>query len=78
MYVLPDIPQFHAKIESPIVEVYSRDAIGGFRTALAVEIPLMILALSTVALRLYSRLAIKKKLAPDDVLILLGAVSLRN
>jgi hypothetical protein len=50
-------------------------ATGGYRTALAVEIPLMTLALVTVVLRLYSRLTIKRKLAADDVLIIMGLVS---
>ncbi|KAF2010119.1 hypothetical protein BU24DRAFT_316873, partial [Aaosphaeria arxii CBS 175.79] len=39
---------------------------------LATELPLMILATSTVALRLWSRLAVKRMLAVDDVLITLG------
>jgi len=34
----------------------------------------MVLALSTVIPRVYSRLAIKRKIAPDDVLIMLGTV----
>ncbi|CAG5162507.1 uncharacterized protein ALTATR162_LOCUS6231 [Alternaria atra] len=47
----------------------------GFKTALAVEVPLMVLALSTVILRVYSRLAIKRKIAPDDILIMLGTAA---
>ncbi|KAG9194758.1 hypothetical protein G6011_04793 [Alternaria panax] len=43
--------------------------------ALAVEVPLMALALTTVVLRVYSRLAIKRKIAPDDILIMLGTVA---
>jgi hypothetical protein len=45
-----------------------------YTTALAVEIPLLILAVTTVALRVFSRLAIKRKLAADDILIILGTV----
>ncbi|KAF2651764.1 hypothetical protein K491DRAFT_606257 [Lophiostoma macrostomum CBS 122681] len=41
-------------------------------TTLAVEIPLMVFALATVMVRLYSRLAVKRKLAADDVLIVCG------
>ncbi|RYO28499.1 hypothetical protein AA0111_g6627 [Alternaria arborescens] len=59
----------------PIVEVNAGDATSGFKTALAVEVPLMVLALSTVILRVYSRLAIKRKIAPDDVLIMLGTAA---
>ncbi|KAF2108062.1 hypothetical protein BDV96DRAFT_470086, partial [Lophiotrema nucula] len=39
---------------------------------LAVEIPLMLLAISVVGLRVYSRITIKRQLAVDDVLILCG------
>lgn len=42
---------------------------------LAVEIPLMFFAITTVLLRLYSRLRVKKQLAVDDVLIVCGLVS---
>ncbi|KAF1993017.1 hypothetical protein P154DRAFT_451337 [Amniculicola lignicola CBS 123094] len=42
------------------------------RVILAVEIPLMVLALCTVGLRVYSRLSIKKKLATCDILIVCG------
>lgn len=51
-----------------------RDATGGYTTALAVEIPLLVLAFITVTLRVFSRLAIKRKLAADDILIILGTV----
>ena len=44
------------------------------RTMLAVEIPLILLAIFTVALRVYSRLGIKRKLAVDDGLIICGTV----
>jgi hypothetical protein len=74
MYTVPDVWEFHAMIAQPIVNVNTGDATKGFRVALAVEVPLMILALSTVVLRVYSRLAIKRKLAPDDILIMLGTV----
>ena len=43
-------------------------------TTLAVEVPLMVLAVCTVVLRVCSRLAVKKKLALDDILIMLGTV----
>jgi hypothetical protein len=75
MYTVPDASGFHAAKAHPIVNVDAGDATKGFTIALAVEVPLVLLALSTVVLRLYSRLAIKKKLAPDDILILLGTVS---
>ena len=39
------------------------------RTMLAVEIPLIILAIGTVVLRVYSRVRVKRKLAADDILI---------
>ncbi|KAF2738929.1 FAD/NAD(P)-binding domain-containing protein [Polyplosphaeria fusca] len=42
------------------------------RVVLAVEIPLVLLAISTVALRVYSRLTIKRRLAVDDILIICG------
>lgn len=74
MYTVPDFAEFHATIAQPIVNVDYGDPTGGFRTALAVEIPLMILALSTVVARVYSRLTIKRKLAADDILIMLGTV----
>lgn len=66
--------EFHPTITQPIVNVDAGDATNSFRTALAVEVPLMVLAISTVVLRVYSRLAIKKRLAADDILILLGTV----
>ncbi|CAN9277369.1 unnamed protein product [Alternaria alternata] len=75
MYVLPDIQDVHVTMTQPIVEVNAGDATRGFKTALAVEVPLMVLALSTVILRVYSRLAIKRKIAPDDVLIMLGTAA---
>jgi hypothetical protein len=78
MYTVPDGWEFHATKAQPIVMVNAEDATRGFKVALAVEVPLMILALSTVALRLYSRLAIKRKLAPDDILIMLGTVCSPN
>lgn len=40
----------------------------------AVEIPLLILALSTVVLRAWSRLAVKGRLAADDGVLLFGTV----
>ena len=57
-----------------MVHVDPEDATTSFKTALAVEVPLMVLAIATVVLRVYSRLTIKRKLAPDDILILLGTV----
>jgi hypothetical protein len=44
------------------------------QVAYAVEIPLMGLALGTVILRVWSRFAMKGRLATDDTLILLGTV----
>lgn len=74
MYTTRDNQSLHVTLAQPIVEVNAGDATRGFRTALAVEVPLMVLALSTVIMRVYSRLAIKKKVAPDDILIILGTV----
>lgn len=74
MHVIPDLLEFYPTMVEPIVEVSYGDGTGGYRIALAVEIPLMTLALATVVLRVYSRLAIKRKLAADDILILLGTV----
>jgi hypothetical protein len=74
MYVAPNGQKFNVTVAQPIVEVNDGDATRGFKTALAVEVPLMVLALSTVILRVYSRLAIKRKIAPDDILIMLGTV----
>lgn len=65
---------FNKTSEKPIVNINTGDATKGFKTALAVEIPLVVIAFSTVGFRVYSRLAIKRKLAPDDILILLGSV----
>ncbi|KAL6710343.1 hypothetical protein ACN47E_009289 [Coniothyrium glycines] len=75
MYAIPHMSNSFATIAVPRDYVNSEDKTGDLRTALAVEIPLMILALSTVVLRIYSRLAIKKKLATDDVLIILGTAA---
>ena len=44
------------------------------KVMLAVEIPLMLVAICTVVLRVYSRLAIKRKVAVDDILIICGTV----
>lgn len=77
MVVLPNITT-HIAIAQPIVQVDAGDATSGYTTALAVEIPLMAAALATVILRVYSRLTIKRKLAADDVLIMLGTVGEEN
>jgi hypothetical protein len=74
MYTVPDGLEFHMMMAQPIVHVDAEDPTRGFKIALAVEVPLMVLAVCTVVLRLYSRLAIKKNLAPDDILIMLGTV----
>jgi len=52
------------------------DGYGGAenKVMLAVEIPLIVVAICTVVLRGYSRLAIKRRLAADDVLIILGTI----
>ena len=60
-----------------LFQVEDGDTSDGNRIMLAVEIPLILLATSTVALRIYSRLGVKRKLAVDDVLIVLGLVSSR-
>ncbi|EFQ85133.1 hypothetical protein PTT_19994 [Pyrenophora teres f. teres 0-1] len=44
-------------------------------TTLAIEVPLMVLAFCTVVLRVYARLAVKRKLALDDILITLGTAA---
>ncbi|KAF2829119.1 hypothetical protein CC86DRAFT_184867 [Ophiobolus disseminans] len=72
MYTSQDMVELHATSAQPIIDVNYGDGTRGYTTALAVEIPLMILALTTVVLRVYSRLAIKRKLAADDILIILG------
>lgn len=60
----------------PIVDIEDADSYGGAgnRVMLAVEIPLIVLAICTVALRGYSRVGIKRRLAADDVLIILGTI----
>jgi hypothetical protein len=58
-----------------MLQVKDGDGSQGDMTTLAVEIPLIVLALATVVVRLYSRLAVKRKLAADDVLIVCGLVS---
>ncbi|KAH7116110.1 hypothetical protein B0J11DRAFT_553227 [Dendryphion nanum] len=55
-----------------LLQVKDADGSSGNRVMLAVEIPLILLATTTVALRIYSRLGVKRKLAVDDVLIVLG------
>jgi|TARA_R110002003_G_scaffold232_15_gene16843 hypothetical protein len=74
MYAVPDLVEFHATIAQPIVNVDPGDATSGYKKAIAVECPLIVLALATVVARVYSRLAIKRKLAADDILIILGTV----
>jgi hypothetical protein len=74
MHTTPISGEFHATIAQPIVVLGYGAATGGYRTALAVEIPLVVLALTTVVLRVYSRLTIKRRLAADDILIILGTV----
>jgi hypothetical protein len=44
------------------------------QTTLSIEIPLVLFALATVVLRLYARLGVKRKVAMDDLLIVLGTV----
>ena len=63
---------------APVVEVHHHTTGGGannFKVRIAVEIPLMVLAISAVVLRLYSRMAVKRKCAIDDILIVCGLVS---
>jgi hypothetical protein len=69
------MPRLHTTIAHPIVDVDYDGVSRGSMIALGVEIPLMVLAFTTVVLRAYSRLAIKRSLAADDVLIMLGTVS---
>jgi hypothetical protein len=66
--------QFPKTIAGVMATTHHGDTIGGYTTALAVEIPLLVLAVTTVALRVFSRLVIKRKLAADDILIILGTV----
>jgi hypothetical protein len=67
--------ELYRTIAETMAQVEHHGSNGGYRTAIAVEIPLMTLALATVVLRVYSRLTIKRKLAADDILIILGVVS---
>ncbi|KAF2027707.1 hypothetical protein EK21DRAFT_71489 [Setomelanomma holmii] len=75
MYAVPDLVEFHATVAQPIVNVDPGDATSGYRTATAVEVPLIVIALATVMARVYSRLAIKRKLAADDIFIILGTAA---
>jgi hypothetical protein len=68
------MPRLYTTIAHPIVDVDYYGATRGYTIALGVEIPLMVMAFATVVLRAYSRLAIKRSLATDDVLIMLGTV----
>ncbi|CAA9964902.1 hypothetical protein PTMSG1_08261 [Pyrenophora teres f. maculata] len=51
------------------------DDSSNMETTLAIEVPLMVLAFCTVVLRVYARLAVKRKLALDDILIILGTAA---
>lgn len=64
--------------EHPSLVSRDNDSAGraDLKTMREVEIPLMVLAMGTVALRIYSRLAVKRKLAVDDGLIVLALVRL--
>jgi hypothetical protein len=68
--------KFHTTISQPSDNLEYGGATRGSATALGVEIPLMVLAFATVILRVYSRLAIKRNIAADDILIILGTVCL--
>jgi hypothetical protein len=54
------------------------DATYEHRVSLGVEIPLIFFAVTAVSLRAFSRITIKKKLATDDVLIIVGTVRSRG
>jgi hypothetical protein len=71
---MSDMAKAHIAMARPMVDFEYDHTTRGYAIALGVEIPLMVLALATVILRVYSRLAIKRKLAADDVLIMLGTV----
>lgn len=74
MFSISDDRYYNSTTVQHRVTTDARDINVELKTALAVEMPLVTLALSTVLLRLYSRLAIKKNLAPDDILVILGTV----
>lgn len=78
MAPLPVTGQASAVLPTTLLEkraqFHSEDSTGSSRRTLALEIPFIVLAITAVALRVYSRLGIKKKLAVDDVLIIIATV----
>jgi hypothetical protein len=60
--------------EEQLAGVGSSDMTYEYKVSLAVEIPLIFLAVTAVSLRVFSRIGIKKQLAVDDVLIIIGTV----
>jgi hypothetical protein len=60
--------------EEQLARVGSSDMTYEYKVSLAVEIPLIFLAVTAVSLRVFSRIGIKKQLAVDDVLIIIGTV----
>jgi len=57
-----------------LAKVGNSDATYEYKVSLAVEIPLIFLAVTAVSLRVFSRIGIKKQLAVDDTLIIIGTV----
>lgn len=72
----PDLVGVSNPVPTAAVGDAVTDGYGGAenRVMLAVEIPLIVLAICTVVLRGYSRMGIKRRLAADDVLIILGTI----
>lgn len=62
--------------DEQLAKVGNSDVTYEYRVSLAVEIPLIFLAVTAVSLRVFSRIGIKKKLATDDILIIIGTVRL--
>jgi hypothetical protein len=57
-----------------LAKVGTPDMTYEYKISLAVEIPLIFLAVTAVSLRVLSRIGIKKQLAVDDILIIIGTV----
>lgn len=72
--LIQEAPTIDRVWDAQLVQVNNAEVGTDKVVALAIEIPLIVLATSTVALRVYSRWGIKKKLAIDDMLIILAVV----
>jgi hypothetical protein len=69
---------FFDTFKEQLAKVDSADVTYEYKVSLAVEIPLIFLAVSAVSLRVFSRIGIKKKLAVDDILIIVATVRSRQ